>query len=257
MSACAHAPPNVDAPNSLAEAERAFARDASVRTVNEAFLNVFADSMTLFRPTPTNGNTALAQRPIPATLDLRWGPIYAETSADGSLGFTTGPSTNGQRGQPPAGTGFFLSVWQKQNGVWKLRTDGGIDSPIPLPLESALRSLTTHVGGRSFKDGSSVMEAERTLIADYANGFAQYADENARVYRNGTPPTTTRAAAVELAAKDQQVEFSPTSYGVAGSNDLAFVYGVVNPKSDKPRAYERIYRRDAKGQWKIAADWRN
>ena len=257
LSACAHAPAGEQAAASLVAAERAFAVDASVRSVNEAFLAVLADNATLFRPAPVAGRAALAQRPMAATLLLEWAPTYAEVSADGSLGFDTGPSRSGQRGQPPAATGWFISVWRRIDGVWKLETDCGISAPIPAAPDSVTHLLKTHANSRSFRDQTSLVEVERMLINDYKAQFAQRAAENVRVYRNGHAPTDTRAAALALIASDSPAAYTLYRVGVAGSGDLGYAVGVQNPQAAQPRGYERIYRRERDGVWKVAVDWRN
>lgn len=239
----------------LAEAERAFARDASVRAVNDAFLAVLSDSAVLFRPTPVNGRAALMQKPMRPNLSLLWTPIYAETSSDGQLGFDGGPSQFGDRGKAPAGTGFFFSVWRRNGAGWQLESDCGISAPIPAHPDSAARLLVTRKSDRKFKDAGSLDAVEASLIANYKTRYAELADNDLRVYRDGTTPTPSRSAGLELIARDPDVEQSVSKVVVAGSGDLGYVIGVLDPKGT-PRGYQRLYRRAADGNWKIAVDCR-
>ena len=253
LAGCAHAPAaKDDATSSLAAAERGFARDASVRTVNDAFLAAFSEIITIFRPAPIDGRTALAQRPMAATLDLKWTPMYVETSSDGSFGWDTGPSSFGQRGQPVQGYGWFVSVWRRTNGVWKLESDCGIGGSPAVPIDTAAQ-VASRISRVSSKDQTSLIETEHALIADYQKKFADLADDDVRVYRNGTAPTTTRAASIALVTRDSAASYAVVRVGVAGSGDLGYVLGTLNSKG----GYERIYRRHANGAWKIAVDWRN
>jgi ketosteroid isomerase-like protein len=257
LLSCAHAQTARSPADSLAAAERAFAKDASERTVNEAFLKVFAPDVTLFRPLPVNGQSTLAQRPMRADLELLWTPAYAEASADGSLGFTTGPATAGTRGKNDRGASWFVSVWKRVDGAWKLRSDAGIAAPAIESLDSAAKTLVVHNSTRRFSDDGAMMRAEQQLIADYQHQFATLAAADVRAYRNGHRPTSTRDQAIALVNMDSAASYTIVAAETAGSGDLGFVYGTINAGSAEPHAYERIYRRDASGQWRIAADWRN
>jgi hypothetical protein len=245
-----------EAPTSLVAAERAFARDATVRTVNEAILAVLSDSAILFRPTPVPGRTSLGDRPLRATLSLMWAPIYAETSSDGLFGFDVGLSAIGERGQPPTVTGFFFSVWRRAGGVWRLESDCGINSPIPVRPERAAPLLTARTTNSEILDARQLWDVEQWLIADYKRRFARLADDDARVYRDGTTPTTTRGDAIALVDRDMDVEQSVLRVEVAGSGELGYAIGVLDPNGPSPRGYQRMYRHGKDGTWRIAVDCR-
>jgi len=247
---------SADPTAALVEAERAFARDAGVRTVNEAFLAVLSDSALLFRPGPVNGRAALTQKPMRANLSLVWTPTFAETSSDGQLGFDGGPSEFGERGKAPAGTGFFFSVWRKLGDGWKLETDCGISSPIPARPDSAAHMLVVRKSDRKFNDDGSLADVEKSLIANYKTRYAQLADADVRVYRDGTTPIPSHKAALALINRDSDVEQSISKVVVAGSGDLGYVIGVLDPNGSAPKGYQRLYRRAADGRWKIAVDCR-
>lgn len=236
----------------VAAAERAFAADASARTVHEAFLAAFADDVVLFRPTPVEGHAALAQRAMNPKLMLLWTPVYAETSSDGTLGFDTGPSDFGMRGGAVAGHGWFVSMWRRTPNGWKLALDCGIQSPDAVNLDSAAHTTAVRTHMRSFEDAKDLMTVERGLIADYAAHFAQLADADVRAYRDNSMPATTRATAIALIQRDSATQYTPVKAIVAGSGDLGYVYG-----NTAAGGYLRIYRRRDAGDWKLAVDWRN
>lgn len=169
LGSCAHVRPVTDATSSLAAAERAFAADAQTRTANEAFLAALADDGLLLRAQPVNGHAYLAEHPMAAALHLWWTPTYAETSSDGTLGFTTGPYESGQRGKKPTGSGHFLSVWRNTNGKWQLVFDGGAVGPIETSVDSAMKLLRTHANtGRFSPDTLSLLNLERSLSSQRA-----------------------------------------------------------------------------------------
>jgi hypothetical protein len=255
--ACASAPHSEPATASLIEAEREFAANGSRMTVNAAFLEVLRPDAILFRQTPVNGRASLAERPMRNSLLLLWQPMHAETSYDGTLGVTTGPSEYGERPSARAGTGHFLSVWRATGTGWGLAMDAGIESPLKTSVAGAIRVLTTRNGTRDYPDDGGLADVENTLITDYRNRFEDLADEDVRVYRNGTIPTTSKREALALIARDSSARYVPANVIVAGSNDLAYVYGTINPGSPNAGGYIRVYRRGPRRVWKIAYDWRS
>lgn len=260
LAACAHVTGDERRAQSVADAERAFAADAQVRTVNDAFVTAFAADGIVFRPTPTNAQQAFAARPIPANLSLRWTPTIAETSAAGDLGVTTGPSERGERGQATAGTGYFLSVWRAAGGKWNVVIDAGIDAPVPVSVEQASSTLSQRTLQPSPARSDDIeqmrndlMNMERTLIEDYPNLIREHGTSDVRIYRNGHVPTPTIGEAVGLVRAEGDIEWTPQAAFVSRSGDLGYVYGVA--KSDREAGYLRIWR-NQNGSWKVAYDLR-
>ena len=245
---------------SVADAERAFAADGQTRTVNEAFLAAFAPDAILFRPTPMNAHQALGARPMAATLLLRWTPAIAETSAAGDMGVTTGPSEWGTRGQAPAGTGYFLSVWRVVDGKWRVAIDAGIEGPIPTPvnMEGSTISVRTLRPSPTRSDDiaqmrNDLMHMEQTLVADYANLLREHATSDVRLYRNTRAPTATIGEAIGLVSGDADVEWTPQGAFVSASGDLGYTYGIA--KTEREGGYLRVWR-NQDGSWKVAYDLR-
>jgi len=60
---------------------------------------------------------------------LRWEPVFAEASADGSMGYTYGKyvrTTKDENGNVTTKTGKYTSIWRKQaEGDWKIALDMG------------------------------------------------------------------------------------------------------------------------------------
>ena len=249
-----------DDKRTVAEAEIAFARDAQVRTVNEAFVGAFAPDAIMFRPTPVNAQQALQQRPIPATALLLWTPTITETAAARDYAVSTGPSERGQRGGARAGTGYFLSVWRNSGGKWQVVIDAGVDAPIPARVEEAGRTLSVRTlrPSPSRSDDieqmrSDVMATERRLVDDYVENFREHAAGDVRVYRDGHAIVGTVSDALNLIRGDEEIMWTPQAAFVSKSGDLAYVYGVA--KKDREAGYMRIYR-NQDGNWKIAYDLR-
>jgi ketosteroid isomerase-like protein len=66
---------------------------------------------------------------------LRWTPLHAEASADGTLGHTWGTwiySGKNKAGEAVTRTGRYLTVWRRQkDGRWKIAADIGNTDPPP------------------------------------------------------------------------------------------------------------------------------
>lgn len=122
-----------DMPQQLMEADRAF--DAATLAKGlDGWMSYFADDARLNqRPTEIVGKAALrefySKMFARSEFSLRWQPIHAEASKDGTLGFTYGVSQMSYRddkGELVKHEGRYLTVWRKQrDGSWKVATDLG------------------------------------------------------------------------------------------------------------------------------------
>ena len=245
----------------VAKAERDFAADAQTRTVQEAFVSAFAADAIMFRPTPVNAQQSLAARPIPAAALLLWTPTVTETAAAGDYAISTGPSQRGTRGQAPAGSGYFLSVWRANKKKWEVVFDAGTSAPIPVPVAQASGTITTRTlqPSPSRSDDieqmkNDVLHMERTLIEDYPTLLRSHAASDIRLYRDERALTATIGEAVGTAQNEDDVEWTPQQAFVSRSGDLAYVVGVAKAGS-KESGYIRIWR-NQDGNWKVAYDLR-
>lgn len=243
---------------SAAEAERAFAADAQVRTVQEAFLTAFARDAVTFRPGPVNAHEALAARPYPPAALLRWTPTSAETAAAADLAVTSGPAEWGTRGQPPTGTGYFLSVWRAAGGKWSVVFDAGIEAPIPATVEAMSRMLsvrTLQPSPARLDDleqmRNELLHAEQQLITDYPANLRDRAATDIRVFRSGHAPSATTAQAITLVAGEEEITWTPQAAFVSRSGDLGYLYGTA--RADKEVGYVRVWRKQG-GEWRVAYD---
>ena len=255
LGACASAPP---APRAVADAEIAFARDAQVRTVNEAFMSAFAPDAIIFRPTPKNAVEVFRTQPYPANMMLMWGPTSVETAAAGDLAVTTGPAQWGERGGTPTGTGYFVSVWRFSEGRWQVVIDAGTEAPIPAPVPEATRTLATRTLQPSPTRSDDIEQmrndllfADRRLSEDYFDDFRDFAASDVRVYRHGAAPTSTIGAAMTVLREDEDIAWVPQAAFVSRSGDLGYTYGV--DKGSAETAYLRVWR-NQDGNWKVAYD---
>ena len=248
-------------PRNVADAEIAFARDAQIRTVDEAFRSAFATDAIMFRPLPVNAHESLRARPIAADVRLVWTPATAETAAAGDLAVTSGPAHRGKRGSAPTAGGSFLSVWRWNGKRWQVVFDAGTEGPFSNSIEPGIGSINTRMlrpaGTRSDdieQMKGDIMHTERTLIEDYAENLREHAASDIRFFRNGRAPTATVAEAISAAEGDDDVVWTPQAAFVSRSGDLGYVYGVSRLGTEE-KGYIRVYR-NQDASWRVAYDLR-
>src|SRR5262249_39536644 len=140
---------------------------------------------------------------------LVWTPEFADISAAGDLGYTTGPWERrpgaGQGGAPAFG--HFVTLWRKQaDGKWKAALDIGISHPM-VPRPTAVQSPKIENDVQKEKSPKEVAAA-REAITELERRFgaapgwvAQHLAADARLNREGDLPFVGNAAAREALAK--------------------------------------------------------
>jgi ketosteroid isomerase-like protein len=122
-----------DVPKELMEADRAFDAATAARGL-DGWMSYFADDARINQqPKEIVGKAALREfysaMFARKEFSIRWQPVYAEASQDGTLGYTYGVSQVSFRdgkGEMVKREGRYLTVWRKQkDGSWKVSTDIG------------------------------------------------------------------------------------------------------------------------------------
>ena len=259
---------------SLVESERAFARRCGEVGVRDSFIEFFAEDGVNFMPAPTKTREAFLKRPAAAsrTTTLDWRPAYADVSLAGDLGYTTGPVvlTDNAQKNPPRHS-YYFSVWRRQrDGAWKVELDLGIETPADDPSPFRAAPQTGWRPGRAKTDpaagGVELLRVEREFSAvsetrGVLKAFADYASDAARLHRNGVMPVEGAAAVRSyLSRKVSKYSWRPEHAGVAASDDLGYTYGsyeltwAQGPDAAERGYYARVWKRDAKGRWRVVAD---
>ena len=157
--------------DSLVRAERAFASVCAAKGIKTGFLSCLAEDAVVFRPRPVSGVDWYSQSEESGGR-LAWEPVYADISASGDLGYTTGPWTFSDEDGRAAAHGEYVSVWRRTpGGDWKVAIDVGIshaapDSAIGGPGEPRYGPA----GGVSHSD-SAGGKAERRRLSEASQGF--------------------------------------------------------------------------------------
>lgn len=258
--------PGHPAAMSIVMAERAFAGTAARQGITPAFLSVLAEDGILFRPTAVRGKAYLTERP-PARGLLTWEPAFAEVSAAGDLGYTTGPWEYRRRRltEPAESFGHYVSAWRrKAGGRWRLAIDIGVNHAAHPPgaVSVTARAMPSRPDTAANTDTTAarmaMLAAERTLAAALERGdstayLAALADD-ARFYRDGILPVVGRTAIAEvLQRKTPGKRWRTDGSAIARSADLGYTYGTLDV-AGADGIYLHIWRRGPDGGWRLALD---
>lgn len=263
---------------SLVAAERAFARTSVEKGVRESFLEFFAEDGINFQPHPTKTREAFLSQPAPAKrppITLNWEPVWADVSAAGDLGYTTGPYTvtDNSPEKRPTRHGYYFSIWKKQpDGNWKVAVDLGTQNPTPAATEPAFHApqgARLKPGAHASRDAgrAALMDVEgRFLRAAQSRGFTRafqdYMASESRLHRQQMLPLVGKTAInAFLSQKSLSVTWQPLKADIANSNDLGYVYGSYEAR-DNPSAsgaiekgyFVRVWKLEGGGKWKVALD---
>ncbi len=163
--------PNI---TSLIEAERAFSAMAGSAGIRQAFLIYLANDGIIFRPHPVNGKQWYDEHP---ELDgfLIWEPAFAELSASGDFGYTTGPwEYRKNSGDEAIVFGHYVSVWKIQPGnEWKVVADVGIQCPSPVSLEKKVFLNDLQTESQAFEPAATKIKMDELINSE--NNFISMA----------------------------------------------------------------------------------
>jgi ketosteroid isomerase-like protein len=260
----------------LFNAERAFASDAYTQGIRASFLHYLAPDAIVFQPGPVRYADAVKQRPPPTdprAAVLEWGPQAGAVSRAGDLGFTTGPWRLRQRNDStaPASYGYYLSVWSRAGGEWRVIVDAGVTQKSPPPQEGAPNMRTPIFRGHDLlrSDAQRAAGREKLLVLDrmpraFGEGSAgtpAYRDlltPVTRFLKNDEPMLTGEALIDAIAEQPAgRVEWMPIDGAIAASDDLAYTYGKSRRTgATMPAAgyYVHVWQRNFEGAWKLIAE---
>lgn len=259
LAACAHLPPAMDVPASLAAAESAFAAHSVREDMRAAFLAAFAEDGVMVRNGWTVSNAFLANRAAPPIV-LEWRPQYVEVAASGELGLSTGPSriTSKQKPDTPPAYGQFVSIWRRAPGrPWKVEVDLGISHPQPALWSDALQLRTVPAVAAG---GESLDEAEADFQRRLATGGARAAygargARDLRLFRSGGAPAPVAALSLPP-LPDRPLAWTVERSVTAASGDFGYTRGAFAALAAPAEAlgwYLRVWRREA-GGWRVFVD---
>lgn len=257
---------------SMVSAERAFAQHSVRINTQSAFMSYMAENGVLYRPRAVKALVYLRARPMPADLALIWEPVFADVSAAGDLGYTTGPWIGSSRTRTDVEPTFgeYVTIWRRQqDGAWKAEVDAGIahsaDPVGPTPTQAAPVSRWQRPAAHAAAALASLLAADSSL-ADAASrdgagpAFQKRAEPHMRLLRTGRFPLTADSARAFLSATSGYT-WKAGSGAVSDSGDLGYTSGVyvilTEPRGNQATErgeYLRIWRRNAAGEWRVVLD---
>jgi ketosteroid isomerase-like protein len=259
--------------DSIADAERAFARTSVQKGIRDSFIEFFAEDGINFQPHPTKTKEAFSKRPAaPSPVVLDWHPITADVSRAGDLGYTTGPYTlTDSKTNNLLKQGYYFSLWRRQaGGDWKVVVDCGIDTGKPA-TETAFKAAR-EMNSKVFKAKVSAELVREELLkvdGEFASlaklsgagkAYGSFVTAEVRVHRDGRLPILGATALRSfLAEKMYSMSCEPIKADIAASDDFGYTYGryeLTYEGSQETRKgyYVRVWKRDEKGNWKIVLD---
>lgn len=254
-----------DTVDDVLAAERTFAARASDTTVQQAFLENIADDGVLFRPGPLPAHELLRAAPFPADFRLEWEPEWADASASGGLGYTTGPWSAGRRAAntEPASRGSYVTLWRRSDrNEWRAILDfgtGGATEGTTVSTRSpaAPPSSSEDADSAAFAHSIRLVDEDFVAVVADSSALASFVTNDTRFLRDGSLATIGESAAQDAYThRERSARWNASGSGVSRAGDLGFVYGTwqaIAPDS-VTGAWLRIWRRDGAGDWKLALD---
>jgi ketosteroid isomerase-like protein len=258
---------DADAAAAIVAAERGFAAQVRAAGVRDGFLAWLAPTSVVFRPGPVSGLKAYEKQKPGWNGLLAWTPMHAAISADGKLGWSTGPWTwsRDSTQKKPDAHGEYMSVWRMQaDGSWKAVLDCGVGHPAPTRDTPA---VTYSAPGPGANAGSPLAARQSLYQADagfaklaqatgVSDAIARYGTDDIIVLREGDQRVTGKSAARDsIASREATARMVSNAQSVAGSGDLGYTYGtfVTGGIADGDSSwYVHVWHRGAAASWKLA-----
>lgn len=247
----------------VVETEKAFAKLAEEKGTKAAFLANLSNDAVLFLPDQVNAKEYWLNRTESKAL-LSWAPNFADVSANGLLGYTTGNwefRPNG-KGDTPTAYGEFITVWQRQpDGPYKFVVDIGVGHE-----KRDVFSTDWTTTKRTLKDTND----KKLSAADTASSFygllkrdgakaayKAYASDEIRLYREGKFPFVGRRDALKAVGREKSKLAMSRRASFFGSADLSYVVSTYSltdgDKVVEKGNYLQIWKLE-KGGWRIVLD---
>jgi len=268
----------------MAETERAFAALGAEKGVQESFYKYFGEEGIGFGPHPEKFREGYRKNPPPnppppLQFKLEWWPVYGDMAESGDLGYNTGPTLVSDRTSQnrPARYGYFFSVWKKQPaGNWEVAVDIGIGTPGKdeahqdrLQYERAPQEKYKKVALKDAAAGKAEMLAQEakflTTLTHHGarDGYLAYLAPYGRLHRPQEFPIIGKDAVAKYIDGSKLVvsDSQGIDGGVSKSGELGYCYGRFEARLTRDGNertvkgyFTHVWKRDAKGDWKLVAD---
>ena len=243
---------------SMVKAEKDFAAFSVAHSTKEAFLQYIDSNSIMFdNGIPVKAIEFWNKREKNSGV-LNWYPQFAEISASGDFGYTTGPWTYNNKGNDTViARGQYATVWKlNEKGEWKFLVDLGIDN---VQVNNGPERIITVQKERELYTGNlhplraAENDFNNTYTKNRSKSYMKWLSAESILLRNGALPASAAGERkVLIDSTPPNLAFATKGMGVSSAQDMGYTYGSVNVKG-KPENYFRIWRREKTG-WKIAVD---
>ena len=209
----------------VVETEKSFAESAKVKGIKSTFLEFIADDGVLFQPDAVNGKKYWNSQGDSVGLLYR-NLAFADISANGVLGYTTGPwSFAPNKEEKPTSFGDFITIWQKQpNGKYKFVLDVEVNHGKPEIVEKDWKSSNDKISNLEKSPVSTASNIFYDTATDKSlnEAYKMFIADDVRMYREGKMLILGKNAALAEVKKEK----SNISFGkkmtLQSAGDLAF-----------------------------------
>ncbi len=211
--------------------ENALIYETAENGPKRGFRNHLTRDSVLFRPGPVNGWQYLSDGDAPSGESLVRKTVYADISANGLIGYTTGNWRLYQKGksESTARFGQYVTIWQRQgDGRYRATLDIATTHD-KLPFSQTdyvgyvIRKRDPNKRGWSPADASIDFQRLSMTNARLGGAYEKYAAKDVRLLIEREPPIVGRKNVVEAMDRYIAIEF-PTKVTTFLSADMAYTW---------------------------------
>ena len=209
------------------EFDRAVAQKGS----KAAYLQYLSDDGTIFRPDPVNGKQYWNGQKDDANFRLTRKATFADVSANGMLGYTTGDWRLDQKGKGEGYSKFgqYVTIWEKrQDGKYYATIDIGITHDKLTAKEAdpyVQPDAEKDLNKRGWSPADSSMDFLRISMQGGGLGkaYEEYAAKDVRLLIERLPPITKKKRVIAAMNQYRSIEF-PTKVAMFQAADMAYTW---------------------------------
>ena len=255
--------------------ERGFAKATGEIGIRNGFSMFFTDDC-IAPPDSTPVRARLLARPAPIeprVTTLVWEPLYGDIARSVDLGYLTGPSSY-QDAEGKTQHIVYFSVWRRQlDGLWRVVLDAGMDQPSLAPefANGTFRAAPDPAWSDSLSPAAAagataeLRQVDTAFLAalgkDAKQAYAAALAEHPRVHRDGQHPLLDRAAILAWAAtQPRMLSAHVIKADASAAGDFGWTFGACEYMKEgklQHAGYTHVWKRDARGHWRIVADLLN
>ena len=249
----------------IIQTEKAFAQASIDRGTKNAFLDFLSKEAIIFdKSMPINGLEYWQKSDFKGVITRQ--PIIAEIAGSSDLGYTLGNYQfhNTTAEDKPSMFGSFVTLWKKHaDNVWRVAVDIGVSHDDVIANTTNFTEIYPTFKPYELKN-QMVLAERMVFMKDHfywknakssLNPFEPHLAQNIRLYRKNLKPIIGKENTKVFLKKtyNKNLVYSGLKAIASNAGDLVCVYGVISG-GGKSGNYLRIYKQEAKDDWKIVVE---